>query len=263
MSNFYSKKNDIDEDLLKNIIQKYNEELLQNKNKKRKKNKEKVNSRVIKSQAGKQTTVPIKDKKKLNACIDYFINLIHHAKTKIKRDQAYRNYIFFLSGINMAYRGEDLLQLKVRDVKNGYMKLKEAKTGKVLPWKLKKEFYEILLDYIKYFDLKDNDYLFVGQKKKETRNGKTYNIIYPITKQNANYFLKKMANYVNIESGCSLHTLRKTFGYQYILAGGNLLTLQKMYGHDNPIVTIRYTMWDKDDMQAEKERIFIGKKVWM
>lgn len=217
-------------------------------------------ARRIKHATGKQTTVPIKSEKKLNAALDYLIYKMEHAKTKIKYNQAYRNYIFFLTGINTAFRGEDLLQLKVKDVKTGYIRIKENKTGHIQNFYFNKKFHSSLLKYIEYFEFKDNDYLFMGQKSKHTYKGKTFNIIYPMTKQNADYILKKVEIAANIESGCSLHTLRKTFGYHFYLRGGKLATLQKLYGHYSTEQTLEYVMWDLEVDDA-RQQFFLGKEI--
>ena len=44
----------------------------------------------------------------------------------------------------------------------------------------------------------------------------------------------------------------------YIIKGGNLITLQKMYKHDAPSTTLLYVMWDTDDIEKEREAVFIG-----
>lgn len=215
--------------------------------------------RRIKYYEGKQPTLPIKDEKQLKRVLDFWLFQKDHAKTKIKRDQAYRNYMLFLIGFNVAFRAEDLLQLKVKKVIKGYFSIKENKTGKWQHFRMNKELHKEILAYIEYFDLKDNDYLFMGQKKHETYKGKTFDVIYPITRQNCQKSIfPKVIKACGIDFKFGLHSLRKTFGYMYVKHGGNVITLMKMYNHDSPTTTLLYVMWDTEDIEAERESIFIG-----
>lgn len=217
-------------------------------------------SRRIKSTGGQEQTLPIKDKKMLDRVMLYLINQKEHSKSKIKEYQAYRNYILFLIGFNTAFRAEDLLQLRVKDVIKGYISIKENKTGKMQNFRMNKQLHEEIIKYIETYELKNNDYLFMGQKKKDTFQGKTKNILYPITRQNTRLIFRKVAEAVGIDFKFGLHSLRKTFGYMYILNGGNLITLMKMYNHEEPSTTLLYVMWNREDAEREREAVFIGGK---
>lgn len=217
-------------------------------------------SRRIKSTGGQEQTLPIKDKKMLDRVMLYLIKQKEHSKSKIKEYQAYRNYILFLIGFNTAFRAEDLLQLRVKDVIKGYISIKENKTGKMQNFRMNKQLHEEITKYIETYELKNNDYLFMGQKKKDTFQGKTKNILYPITRQNTRLIFRKVAEAVGIDFKFGLHSLRKTFGYMYILNGGNIITLMKMYNHDEPSTTLLYVMWNREDAEREREAVFIGGK---
>lgn len=216
-------------------------------------------TRRIKYFGGKEQTLPIKDEKLLKRVMDYLIREKEHAKSDIKKSQAYRNYILFLIGFNTAFRAEDLLQLKVKDVEKGYISIKENKTGKMQNFRMNKQLHSEIVDYIKEYELTNNDYLFMGQKKKDTHKGKSWEVIYPITRQNCqNSIFPKVINACGIDFKFGLHSLRKTFGYMYILKGGNVITLMKMYNHDSPDVTLLYVMWNTSDIEKERENIYIG-----
>jgi integrase len=217
-------------------------------------------SRRIKHFGGQQETLPIKDKKQLDAVMRYLRLQIEHAKTEIKKKQAYRNYMIFLIGLNTAFRAEDLLQLRVKEVEKGYVSIKENKTGKMQNFRMNKNLHNEIIEYIDYMKLTSSDYLFMGQKTKNTYNGKEYPIIYPVTRQNIRVVFKKVAKNVGIDFKFGLHSLRKTFGYMYILNGGNVITLMKMYNHDSPDVTLVYVHWGKEDAESDREAIFIGGK---
>ena len=217
-------------------------------------------ARRIKKTSGQEQTLPVKDKKMLNNIMKYLIYQMEHTKSKIKEQQAYRNYMLFLIGFNTAFRAEDLLQLRVKDVEKGYMSIKENKTGKWQHFRMNKKLHDEIMEYIKTYDLKNNDYLFMGQKKRDTFKGKTWQVINPITRQNCRDIFKKVINACGIDFKFGLHSLRKTFGYMFILNGGNVLTLMKMYNHDEPGTTLLYVMWNKEDAEREREAMFIGGK---
>lgn len=216
-------------------------------------------ARRIKYFGGKDETLPIKDKKLLKRVMDFLVREKEHAKSDIKRKQAYRNYMLFLIGLNTAFRAEDLLQLRVKDVEKGYVSIKENKTGKMQNFRMNKQLHDEIMEYINTYELKSNDYLFMGQKKRDTYKGNTRDVIYPITRQNCQETIfPKVIKACGIDFKFGLHSLRKTFGYMYIANGGNVITLMKMYNHDSPDVTLLYVMWNTTDIEKERESIFIG-----
>lgn len=216
--------------------------------------------RRIKYFGGKEQTLPIKDKKLLKRVLDYLQFEIDIAKTEIKEKQAYRNYMLVLIGINTAFRAEDLLQLRVKDVEKGYMHIKENKTGKMQNFPLNKKLHLDIMKYIEKYDLKSNDYLFMGQKKTTTYKGTTKKVIYPITRQNGDYIMTKIEKACGINFIFGLHSLRKTFAYQYYVNGGNLITLMKMLNHASPEVTLLYIMLDSQEIEDARSKIYIGGK---
>lgn len=211
---------------------------------------------------GAKKSLPIKEPKTITRIFDYWIYEREHAKSDIKKYQAYRNYMLFLIGFNTAFRCEDLLQLRVCDVEKGYISIKENKTGKTQNFRMNKNLYEQVLDYIKEYELKGKDYLFMGQKKKDRYKDRTFKIIYPITQATCDdCIFPRTVDACGIDVHFTMHSLRKTFGYQYIKNGGNPMTLMKMYNHENVGITMRYVMWDTDDAEQTREATFIGKKV--
>lgn len=212
-------------------------------------------ARRIKYFAGQKETQPIKDVKQLQALLYYLLSKVDKAKSNVKKYQADRNYMLVLVGLNTAFRAEDLLQLRVIDL-NGYISIKENKTGKMQNFKMNKEFQKEVDAYVKRWELSKYDYMFLGQKK--IVNGQKYNL--PINRQQGHRIVSRAGDEVGIKFVFGLHSLRKTFGYQYINRGGNVLTLMKMYNHDSPDVTLRYVCWGKEDAEKERENTYIGVK---
>jgi integrase len=217
-------------------------------------------ARRIKAFGGQEQTLPIRDKRQLDRVMNYLIYKRDHSKSNIKEYQSYRNYMLFLIGFNTAFRAEDLLQLRVKDVYKGYVSIQENKTGKMQNFRMNKQLHDEILKYIETYKLKENEYLFMGQKKQDTYKGTTRKVIYPITRQNTRLIFKDVSNSCGIDFKFGLHSLRKTFGYMYVLNGGNIMTLMKMYNHDEPGTTMLYVMWNKEDAENERESIFIGGK---
>lgn len=209
--------------------------------------------RRIKYFNGQHQTQPIKNKKDIQNLLFYLLNKVDKAKSEVKKYQADRNYMLVICGINTAFRAEDLLQLRVVDL-NGYISIKENKTGKMQNFKMNKEFKKLVDDYVERWHLGKYDYMFRGQKK--VINGKPYT--YPINRQQGHRIVSKAGEAVGFKFVFGLHSLRKTFGYQYINSGGNVLTLMKMYNHDSPDVTLRYVCWGRDDAEKARENIFLG-----
>lgn len=205
-------------------------------------------ARRIKSFGGQKATVPIKDKRYINLITDYFLKERERAKTPLKKQQADRNWLLAYIGFNTAFRTEDLLQLRPADMYGGYMRIKENKTGKTQNFKLNKQLYQSILDYVERNNLTEYDYFFAGQKNRE----------FAITRQQADRILRKAAKAIKLKQPFSLHSMRKTFGYQYIASGGNILTLSKMYNHEDVPTTEIYICWGIDDAEKARSSIHLG-----
>lgn len=210
--------------------------------------------RRIKHFGGQHETRPIKEQKQIQELFYYLLNEVEAAKTPIKKYQADRNYMLILIGLNTAFRAEDLLQLRVCDVINGYISIKENKTGKMQNFRMNKQLHKDIKDYVERNELKHYEYMFKGQKR--VNKGNPY--IYPINRQQGHRIVSTAGKKIGIQFVFGLHSLRKTFGYQYIKNGGNPITLMKMYNHDSPDVTLRYVCWGREDAEADREAIYIG-----
>lgn len=202
--------------------------------------------RVIKKIVNKKATVPIKDKKEMEAITNYFLIKRSEAKTEIKRRQADRNWMLCLLGFNTAFRAEDLLQLKVLELQNGYISIKENKTGKMQNFRMNLKLYEDIQEYIDRNKLTQYDYMFFGQKNRSMA----------ITRQQADSVLKEAAKGTKLKSRFSLHSMRKTFGYRYYKDNGKLLTLMKMYNHNDTITTLLYICWGNEDAEESRMQIY-------
>lgn len=216
-------------------------------------------ARRVKTFGGQEETLPIKNPKQIESLLSYFLIKRDKSKSDIKKFQWDRNYMLCLVGFNTAFRAEDLLQLRRKDL-NGYVHIKENKTGKMQNFRMNKEFYQEVIEYCDRWNITENEYLFMGQKKIQTYDGKTYPIILPITRQQAHRIISRAGDAIGIDFVFGLHSLRKTFGYQYIQNGGKPETLMKMYNHEDYDYTKRYVHWGIEDAEADREAMYIGLK---
>lgn len=215
--------------------------------------KKKSSGRQLKTDKGAHRTDPIKDEADRTRFIDWFYNAVKIAPTPRRKAIADRNLMIILTALNTAFRAEDLLQLRVKDIDRGFISIKENKTGKIQNFSLNSELFQKLTSYIKRHDLERNEYLFKPHVKEV--DGKPY--LEPVTRQRLNKVINQACWDVGIPYSVGLHGLRKTFGYAYMKNGGKLITLMKMYNHSNSNTTLRYVEWSIDDVQKERKAIFI------
>lgn len=209
--------------------------------------------RIKQRPKGKQTTEPIKDPKIIDKIMRYLLKKREVAKNKgqIARTKIYdRNWMIVMLGFNTAFRAEDLLQLQVEDVINGYIHMKEAKTGKPQHFKMNVKLHQDIKEYVQRNNLTIYDYMFTSQRS----DGE----IGCISRQQADRIMKDISKHCNIHTKFGMHSLRKTFGYQFYANGGDIETLRKMYNHYGTDVTAMYIMWDKNDMEKAREDTYIA-----
>lgn len=163
------------------------------------------------------TVEPLRDSNIIQDFEDYF---------KVKNE---RDYVLFVAGIYLGRRISDILQLKVRDVRNrDYIYMREKKTGKEARVAINKDLKKIFKDYTK--DKKDYEFLF------SSREGKNK----PISRQRAYQILNEAADFFSITDPIGCHTLRKTFGYWIYKKSKDIEALREMYNHSDNSVTRHY-----------------------
>ncbi|MED4572834.1 site-specific integrase [Brevibacillus agri] len=151
------------------------------------------------------------------------------------RGMSERNYMLFVFGINTGLRIQDILKLRVRDVKGEHIIMREMKTDKQKWLKINPTLKRELKRYIS--DKDDYEYLF------KSREGKNK----PITRDMAYKILRKAANEFGLVD-IGTHTCRKTFGYHLYRKEKDITLLQKIFNHSSPEITLRYIGMDQDTM---------------
>lgn len=202
---------------------------------------------------GKQQTCPVKDKKQMEEILYYLLSKRDKAKQKGRMGRYWqydRNYMLVLVGFNTAFRAEDLLQLRVKDIITGGMHIKENKTGKCQIFNIGIKLLNDVRDYVERNGYTDYDYMFPSQRSD--------GVIKAITRQQADRIMKDIKHNLNITYCFGMHSLRKTFGYQKYNDTRNIMTIMKMYNHASPDVTMCYIMWDMNDVEKTREDTYFG-----
>lgn len=139
-----------------------------------------------------------------------------------------RNLLMFEITLATAFRIQDTLDLRKKDVKRGVIKKKIRKTGRETHLELHPNLLSRIGHYIEY--LKDDDLLF------------------PITRVQAYRVLKQVADKLGIER-FGTHSIRKTKAYHfYIDSGFNLSGTTQLLGHKDSSQVLSYIGWTKKQL---------------
>ncbi len=185
-------------------------------------------------------TQPIRDKEKLQNFRNYY------------RDIEYipRNYALIVLGLNTALRISDLLSLRWTDVYRtedqcyrDHIAIQEQKTGKSNIFPLNTPSLEALEIY-RTSGMADlsNPYLFASPKTPG----------HPISRCQAYRIVKRAADYCQLDSHISCHSLRKTFGYHAWKNGIPPALLMSIYNHSSYDITKHYLCID----QMERDEVY-------
>lgn len=140
-----------------------------------------------------------------------------------------RNYVLFMTGIYLGRRISDMLELRVRDIRNkDYIYIREDKTHKEARIAINDDLKKIFKEYIA--EKKDYEYLF------KSRQGKNK----PITRQRVWQILNEAADYFEYKDSIGCHTLRKTFGYWLYKETKDVVAIKDLLNHSDISVTKRY-----------------------
>lgn len=172
------------------------------------------------------------------------MNKVEPIRTKAKLDkirniligQNYRNYMIFQFSIHVGMRISDVLELKVKDIKNKesiYViekKTRHRRRNKRNRFTIPKTIRKELLEYIDYEQLNNDDYLFYTSNRycSHISRRQVYNII------------NAAAEKAGVTTAIGCHTLRKTFGYWHYKQYKDVAMLQKIFNHTTPEETLIY-----------------------
>lgn len=164
---------------------------------------------------------PIRDPEKIEA-------VKHYLKHKSER-----NYMMFIVGLNTGLRISDILPLKVGDLRDNHLRLRETKTRKQKMIKITPGLKRELKSYLA--DKEDHEFMFqsrIGSNK-------------PISRSMAYKILREAADAYNLVD-IGTHTLRKTFGYHFYKQTKNIALLMDIFNHSEEKITLRYIGVNQD-----------------
>lgn len=165
--------------------------------------------------------------------------------TEYLKRQNPRNYIMWMLGLYTGLRISDVLRLKVADVKDWRLNIRDKKTGKqsILPFNplLKRAVKEYIIN------MNDDEYLIESRKIPNQ----------PITRVQAYNILKDVSVKFGIPN-IGTHSLRKTFGYHYYKKTKDLALLKEIFNHSHISITLKYIGIVQDD----KAKAFMGMKYY-
>ncbi|HEY9655202.1 MAG TPA: tyrosine-type recombinase/integrase, partial [Crinalium sp.] len=153
-----------------------------------------------------------------------------------------RDLCLFTLGINNAYRANELLSLKVGQVKNlqagEVLDLKQRKTHKYRPVTLNATAVASIQAWLAISDLKPEDYLFTGQRG-------------CLTVETMSTRVKTWCHDVGLKGNYGSHTLRKTWGYWQRLERGTAIPLlMEAFGHATQQQTLAYLGIQSNEIAA-------------
>jgi len=151
-------------------------------------------------------------------------------------------------GMNLAFRIEDILQLRVDSFKNGGVYTREAKTNKEQSFELHPSLVKDIENYINRNGLIEGEYLFRSRK----------GVNKPITRQRAWQVIKQLSNEVKVSYPVGCHSLRKYFARKYYETTGDIVGLKEMLNHSNERVTLLYICWESDDKNQKRKSFYLG-----
>jgi integrase len=176
--------------------------------------------------------------------IDVILDIADYLK-----EQRQRDYVLFMFGIYSGLRISDMLQLKVRDVRDkDYIYLREQKTNHEKRFPLNEELKEILKEYIS--GKRDYEYLFKRVKGKNL----------PISRQRVWKILNEAADQFEYKDNIGCHTLRKTFGYLLYQDTKDAVALQEIFNHSDVSITKRYIGVNQDSKDKVMRSLSLKKK---
>lgn len=145
-----------------------------------------------------------------------------------------RDYVMFMFGIYSGLRICDILQFRVRDVRDrDYVSRRERKTNKERRFPINRELKKILEEYIR--DKRDYEFLFRNPNRPNS----------PISRQQAYNILSGAGRMFGLDS-IGTHTLRKTFGYHLYKQTNDAALLMDIFNHADIHITLRYIGVNQD-----------------
>lgn len=156
-----------------------------------------------------------------------------------------RDLCLFTLGINTAYRANELLSIRVGQVRHlqpgDQLNLKQRKTKKFRPVKLNQSAYQAIQRLLQWPDtdesiVNEDEPFFMGQRG-------------PLTVSTVSKMVKTWCGDVGLKGNYGSHSLRKTWGYwQRMERGTAIPLLMEAFGHATQQQTLSYLGIQSDEI---------------
>jgi integrase len=206
-------------------------------------------ARYFRVNYGRKTVRPF-EKNDINNMIVICKKNIADAELDTSLEKRYlwdRNYMIIVIGMNLAFRIEDILQLRVDNFKNGSVYTRERKTNKEQSFQIHPLLFKDINDYIKRNKLVEGEYLFKSRK----------GLNKPITRQRAWQIIKKLSDEVKVSYPVGCHSLRKYFARQYYEQTGDIVGLKEMLNHSSERLTLLYICLDSEYKDEKRKSFYL------
>ena len=176
--------------------------------------------------------------------VDPITDLKNIKRIKKHLKQNYRDKLLFIMGINSGLRVQDILALKVSDVKSiqvgERVALVEKKTGKSNVFIINSEIRSALDEYLSKANLQDHHYLFKSRKGRNCA----------LTTYAVTMLVQQWCDELRIDGNYGAHSLRKTWCYhQRKTFGVSWEILAKRLNHASPSITRRYLGVQEEEVE--------------
>lgn len=151
-------------------------------------------------------------------------------------------YILFEIGIGTGLQLQDILQFRVKDVRNKdalHAVIGTRQIERTFP--LKAELQAIIADFVEGRD--DEEYLITGYASTNK----------PLSREQAYRIFKQTGSKVGLKS-IGTQTMRKTFAWRYYKETGDIHYIQTLLNHASPNITFRY-IGEKPNLQVIYDKI--------
>lgn len=162
----------------------------------------------------------------------------------------FRNYMILILGVNTGCRIEVLLQLTPKNLQGGCCRITEYKTNKISRYDLSDQVFALVENYIKEFNVGQNDYLFRTSRLSER----------PLTRQAAYQIIRKLGKVCGIKYSIGCHSLRKSFGRWTYDETHDIHLVQRLLGHSSPIITQQYICLEEEFVSRQRKKTAYGLK---
>ena len=145
----------------------------------------------------------------------------------------HRDYCLFTLGINTAYRANEILSIKARDIEHlnigDVLEVKQSKVKKYRGVTLNRNVIEAITALLASRQYQSDDYLFYSQRAST------------LTVESVNHLVKQWCKDVGLKGNYGSHSLRKTWGYhQRIQKNAPTPLLMEAFGHSTQKQTLDY-----------------------